>query len=249
MEAQDVINLALGYISETQASIVGALPSGTGEDNFEVLSAAQFLYWANEGQNRVTRFCIPIQDAATVLVSAPALGIATVPYTTVTSAAGRTLHRPSQVADQSGFPLRSANMGYLPDSYWYPARSSGAPQAWADNNSAMAFSPFTGEAQEMTVAGYFLPLPLTTAETALDPYIDDFSARTIAYYVAMQAAQKNADNSLIASRMGVLGNEFISSVKEIYARLIENDSTMSAFFPPVPDDAVVQIIKSMQPRT
>lgn len=246
--AQDVISYTETMLAQTSAMIVAGLPSGGGEnDNYTITSDEQLLLWITEAQNRLARVCLPIYDTANF--TPDAAGQATIgPYTQVTSADNRILHRPANVLIGTK-GLNSANMGFLNSAgNWYQPTPDGDPTGWADNNTAIALSAYTTQ-PTFTINGYFLPAPITDADQELDTFIDDYSQMAMAFYVAWRVGSKNLDNSVLASRAIPCANEFVASVKEIYSRLILTDGTLAAYFPPVQLDAMVQIMKGVTPRT
>lgn len=317
--AFDISNMAHKFLAQTQGSIVAGLPSGGGEnDDYTVSAPMQELLWMTEGQNRLARLCVPIDDTATL--TPPSAGASPLgPYPAVVSANLRTLHRPKQVFIGTR-ALQTANVGYLAAVGRYPALPSGDPIAWADTNAGIAVSTYT-TSPTFTLVGFFLPQALkysftgattsgsaitlpaanplsirpmpgdqillsggsvttgiyTVAGTAdapgvvatgltltsapgnsvanvsgyspLDPFLDDYAVRAIAWYLAWMIAQTNADNSVLAERIPMCFNEWAGAVKEIYTRVVENDPTLSGFFTPAPIDAMVQIVKQSSPRT
>jgi hypothetical protein len=246
-QAQDVIDYALKMLAQTQASIVAGFPSGTGEaDGYAISPTTQMLSWATEAQNRIARLCMPIQDVAAVQPAAAGAPILAA-YTQIVAPSGRTMHQASQIMI-AGRQLQAANMGYLSGGYWYPPDLYGNPTAWANNNSGVALSAYTTQ-PIFTVLGYFLAVPLTALDQDLDPFIDDYAQIAMWSYLAWRIAVSNQDNTVLAERAGSCLQEFANTVREIYTRLISNDNTLSAYFPPQAIDAQVQAMKQLIPKT
>lgn len=245
--AQDIINAVEVYLTQTSQMIVAGLPSGLGEaDDYTITSNNQLLLWINEGANRVTRACIPIYDSATVT---PAVAGQTVlsQFTQMISIAGRQLFSPSALLI-GGKQLVPANVGFMGRNYWYPPDPVGNPTGWANVSSSIQLSPYSSQ-PAITVQGYFLPTPMTLTTSPLDPFIDDFAQRTIAWYVAWMVASKNADNSVLAGRIPMCLNEWVGGVKEMFDRMTQNDLTLGGYFPAEPIDSMLQLPKTVVPRS
>ena len=145
--------------------------------------------------------------------------------------------------------LTPGNQGYLNNPRWYPPTPSGNPTGWSSMNSLIQLSQYSAAPLTFTIPGYYLPAPLTNPAQELDPAIDDFAFRTIAFYMAWMVALKNQDNTVLAERIVPMQNEWVASVKETYARLLQNDPTTAALFPAEPVNAMqVSVVKQVMPR-
>jgi len=247
--AQDLINYCETLLQQTSAMFLAGLPSGGGEnDEYTIPSNTQLLLWANEGQNRLAKLCLPIADTATATPAAAGASVLA-PFTQIVSASERTLVTPTSVSIGTR-TLQMANQGFIGNARFYPATPAGEPAAWASTNNAVTLSTYQS-LPECTVYGYFLPKPLSNPVQDIDPFIDDFAQRTIAHYMAWMVAQKNVDNTVLAERIVPLGNEWVGGVREIYARLIQNDTTLEGFFPPESVNSMPgpQIVKQIVPRS
>jgi hypothetical protein len=247
--ADDLINLALKMLAQTTASgqVIAGLFGGASEAGAPVIDGnTQMLFWLSEAQNRLARLCLPIPDYAAIQAAAP--GAQTIgPYTNLVAPSGRTMHQAAGVWIGSK-QLAPANMGFLSSGNWYPADIMGDPTAWANNNTGIALSSYTTQPW-FTISGYFLPVPLTSLSQELDPNIDDYSEIAMWAYLAWRIAVSNQDNSVLFERAGVCLQEFAGTVREIYTRLISNDSTISSFYPAQAIDAQVQVMKQFVPKT
>jgi hypothetical protein len=158
---QDVWNLALTMLAQPSTFIASGLPSGGGQnDQYTITPTIQAILWMIEGQNRLGRLCTPIPD--TVNYSGAAGQPATGPYSAMSSASGRPLYRPTQMAIGSAI-LAATNTGYLRGPYsWYPNDpATGNPTAWADNDTvALIGSGVYATTPTFTINGYFLPQPV-----------------------------------------------------------------------------------------
>lgn len=85
--------------------------------------------------------------------------------------------------------------------------------------------------------------------TPLDVYIDDFAYLTMVYYGLMKLGMKNQDNSTLSERTVPGMNAWAQNMKEIYARLIQNDNALSSIFVPTALDAAVNLVIQKSPRT
>ncbi len=73
----------------------------------------------------------------------------------------------------------------------------------------------------------------------LDSSIDDFCYLTMAFYGLMKLGMKNQDNSVLAERAIPGMSEWTNNMKEIYARMIQNDSSLRSIFVPTALDAAM----------
>lgn len=245
----DIIYMALKMLAQTTASgqVAAGLYGGASEAGAPVIPGNdQMLFWATEAQNRLCRLCLPIPDYAAVQAPyADALSLC--PYTALDTPSGRQLH---QVTDLycNNLRLQPASSGYLRAANWYPPALSGDPTAWANLNSSISLSAYTTQPW-FTAQGYAIPMPLTSLIQELDTYIDDYAQIAMWSYLGWRIAVSNQDNSVLAERAGPCQQQFIEVVREIYTRLVSNDSATSAIFVPEAIDAQVQLMKQAVPRT
>ena len=246
---QFIYDFALTMLAQPENSIAAGMVTGAAEDAYQITAITQACLWITEAHNRITRLCVPISDTATMTATTPGQTIIG-PYPLIVSAAGRILHRPSNVMIGTR-SLISTNKGFLNqmNGYWFPPDpATGGPAAWVDENTQLELSRYTST-PTFTVQGYFLPTPVTTLTQAIEPCFDDFAIRAIAFYLAWMIAMKNQDTSIFASRVGFCGGEWVAGVKEMYTRLIENDPTMAGYFSPAPVDSLVAEQKQIVVRT
>lgn len=239
--AISIINQAQKMLALTTASQVAGLFGGASEAGLPVIDpTTQMLFWATEAQNRLARLCLPIQDyAAAQSTEAGAQTLA--PYTSLISPSRRQLHTVTAVFC-NGLSLESVTAGYIRSGNWYPPALSGDPTAWSNLNSGIGLSIYTTQPW-FTANGYALPAPLTTTDQVLDANIDDYAQIGMWSYLAWRIAVSNQDNPVLVSRIEPCQQQFIEVVREIYTRLVSNDSTISASFPAEPIDAQVSIMK------
>ena len=266
MLVSDLINMTNQFLAEPGDSIVASLVDGVTENSYLITDTQQRILWINEAQNRLARLCIPIFSTANF--AATSAGQPAIPYTNFVDASNRTLHRPVLIEIGSR-NLNQANMGFLLSAAattWYPTTPWGDPTGWADNGQQAVFSNYTTQ-PTFSASGYFLPIAVNAAgppsgsssssssssgsalNYTTDPMLDDFSLRTVAYYVAWQICLKNQDNSRLAARLGPISGELVMGIKEMYSRMLENDNTLAGVFSAAPIDAMVQTIKTINVRT
>lgn len=231
-------------LGQTTASgaVAAGLYGGADEAGQPVIPGTdQMLFWATESQNRLARLCLPIYDYAAV--EAPSIGAQSLcTYTELISpVANRQMHQATDVYCNDR-KLTAASIGYLRSGNWYSPAISGDPTAWSNIGTGIALSNYTTQPWFL-VNGYFIPAPLITLTQELDPAIDDYSQIAMWAYVAWRLAMSNQDNIVLASRADWCLQEFVSTVREIYTRLIGNDSNLSALFVATNIDAQVDLMK------
>jgi len=236
----------LAQTTESGATAAG-LFGGVSEAGSPVIPGNdQLLFWATEAQNRLCRLCLPIQDyAAAQPAYAGAQTLAA--YTQLTTPSGRQLFTASDVYLGSSKRLQPASAGYSRAQNWYPPDLEGNPTAWTNLGSGIGLSGYTTRPW-FTINGYAIPAPLTALTQQLDENIDDYAQIAMWAYVAWRLALSNQDNTVLASRAAWCMSEFISTLREIYTRLIGNDSNLSAGFVATDIDAQVAIMKQEMPN-
>jgi len=235
--ANDVIDYALTLLAQAANSIAGGLPLGGMSGSWEIDPTAQLLLWATEAQERLARLCVPIPDIATVT---PAVaGQTTIaPYGSLISPGGRTMHTVIDVYIGNPPDTRLIPGQYGQLNAWYPPDFAGNPTAYANINSAIVASPYTTQPL-FTIDGFFLPAELTALDQTLDPYLDDLCRIAMADYIAWRVAEKNQDNAVLAQRAMPRVQDYANVVKEIYTRMVANDSSLSPYFSPQAIDSQV----------
>lgn len=226
--ALNVIQQAYKMLTLTTVTTTPGLFGGADENGAPVITpTAQALFWATEAQNRLTRLCLPIQDyAAAQPAEAGAQTLA--PYTSLISPSRRPLHTGTDVFC-NGLRLTATSAGFIRAANWYPPALSGDPTAWSNLNSGIGLSAYTTQPW-CTVNGYALPAPLTTTDQVLDANIDDYAQIGMWAYLAWRIAVSNQDNPVLMSRIAPCRQQFIEVVREMYTRLISNDTNLSTVF-------------------
>lgn len=83
----------------------------------------------------------------------------------------------------------------------------------------------------------------------IDTYLDDYCCLALSFYTAWRIAQANQDNTVLGERIPWIVQEFAGTVKEIFTRLVSNDSTISGYFAPQAIDAQIADMKQILPKT
>lgn len=247
---QDVFNKVATYLALTAKSlpIAAQMSDGTGESTTPIIDGTtQICLWITEGMNRLARLCVPITDTAVATTTSSGPNGIVGPFSAIQSGLNRTLYVPTFVSIGSN-QLLQTNLGFLNNTIWFQSTPIGDPTAWSDATTYIDLSYFT-TSPTFTIQGYYLPMPVGALGDPVDPFFDDFSVLTVAYYVAWRVAAKNRENSVLQAREIPCLNEFVGNAKEIYSRLVLTDNTLSAIFPPAPLDSLFQSLKQVTPRT
>lgn len=234
---QGMINAIAAMLNQPANSYIFASAAGTGQGQLALTPQQGAMQVINQALNECARLTIPIWDTATVTVleGSNILG----PYNQVQSTAGRTLSVPISVTTPDGYQPAQAMIGYVLNGQGRcldPA--SGSPTAWADQGSAMYLSMPLASAITFSVTGYFLPINfdwnVAPADQDLDMWIDEECRRLVEYWAAAEIVKRRIDVPDLQQRAQLWPQAMYQLRTQIYERLVANDSTAAALFPPLP---------------
>jgi len=235
--AQDLINRTLRLIGQPADSDVGALPSGV-DQTPTITSTATLLFYLTAAQNDLARTCVPIFDTALFTIAS---GQSTPPYSTLTTTAGRIVRVPSALyrvpATGPRVALTQAKYGQSVNGFWstpgqiYAPDASGNPTAFSDLTVNAVLATPVAASTNFSMDAFCLPIPLTAANTNVDPMVSDEEILKLAtYFCAVSLVWQNADFPDLQSRAQIWFQAYMAGRKAQYARLVSNDDSLSAYF-------------------
>lgn len=234
--AQTLINQVMTLLGQAQNAPIGTLPDGvTGTP--VITTNDQIIIFLNQAQNDLARYCLPIKDYASVVISS---GDILPPYSLVASSSGRALRVPinlsRSVSSSSLNPLTPARAGDFNNAFynWYPADSNGNPTAYADQTTGVVLASPVTTSTTFVVSGYYLPWQLYAVTDCVDYYLNDFAQRIIYYTAATRIAMKNIDNPDVASRLQVWMGDAHTMMQTLYDQMLQADPSLVAWFPGIP---------------
>jgi len=217
-------------LDQATNSAIGDLPSGSGGLVTQGTTATLKTF-LNEGLKRLARRAYPIQQDATITVSA---NTKTFPVTSIVTADGSSMFAVLRLG-VGGADLSKAGISYL--NIYRLLNAPGVPANWyRSGQGSIGLAPYPTASTAVTVTGFVTP-PDLSADGDTAGWLEPDLYKLPVFYAAARMGMKGAQDASLAPRAELWMKEFEEGEEMLRQRLKVYDPPTASLFFGIPEIA------------